>query len=602
MDELQSIAQRASVHFTNKEYDKAHALYQDLKQRTNSTNKEVLMNVAITEYHMKGTAASPAKLIEDLNTINAIQSPAASTSAPNTPTTPSATAANEPGSPTSSDLSTPSNSSSGGVGGGSELENDSALISYNQAVLLISMKQPTAALAILETLYASVLFLDDYVAIRVCLLFVQVAVTLGLHDRAYQAIVYAERAFSHLFYTKDTPSNATGDDDSKDSASAAKKDQDQEDESLTWGSTQMTSAEFRFLIHYNKARLLLAAGAPHANLAKDEIAAATARAMRIDQPLQPACHLLKAHYYMHNQNASKSAASMASARDDKDVLPPPGTDKEPVTHALAIGADLHMEELTPQLFLSNMGCINFALNRHVPAIFYLNKALKETGDNLPEVFYNNGVALMISGRPELAFSCMQEAATQLHNSPLVWLRLAECCVLAHLQKLAAEDASNPPQVSVLPGRIVLPVTSGLHRGLQIEDSDVSSIDSTDSGEDAARMGTLSLEFAAKALRNAHYLQSKVMRSIKAGKGRAASSSSSASPPTTPTLSAANSSGSAAPSPTDLYQTSSVELLLSILTSQAYIALCTANPVVALNSTRELIQNCDEKESSHDKFR
>ena len=48
-----------------------------------------------------------------------------------------------------------------------------------------------------------------------------------------------------------------------------------------------------------------------------------------------------------------------------------------------------------------------------------------------EILYNLGVQLLFSGRALAAFDCLVEALQTYHTNPRMWLRLAECCVVAH---------------------------------------------------------------------------------------------------------------------------------------------------------------------------
>ncbi|KAL1110154.1 hypothetical protein AAG570_008231 [Ranatra chinensis] len=45
--------------------------------------------------------------------------------------------------------------------------------------------------------------------------------------------------------------------------------------------------------------------------------------------------------------------------------------------------------------------------------------------------YNVGVSLLFASRPNEAFEYLTEASQIMHTSPLVWLRLAECCLCVH---------------------------------------------------------------------------------------------------------------------------------------------------------------------------
>lgn len=47
-----------------------------------------------------------------------------------------------------------------------------------------------------------------------------------------------------------------------------------------------------------------------------------------------------------------------------------------------------------------------------------------------EILYNLGIQLLFSGRPVVAFDCLVEVVQIYHTNPRLWLRLAECCIVA----------------------------------------------------------------------------------------------------------------------------------------------------------------------------
>jgi hypothetical protein len=63
---------------------------------------------------------------------------------------------------------------------------------------------------------------------------------------------------------------------------------------------------------------------------------------------------------------------------------------------------------------------------------YSGQPLYTLGSNKRhELMYNLGVSLLHAGRPIQAFDCLTEAVQVYHMNPRLWLRLAECCVMAH---------------------------------------------------------------------------------------------------------------------------------------------------------------------------
>ena len=47
-----------------------------------------------------------------------------------------------------------------------------------------------------------------------------------------------------------------------------------------------------------------------------------------------------------------------------------------------------------------------------------------------EILYNLGVELLHCGQPQSAFDCLLETLQQYQVNPCLWLRLAECCIMA----------------------------------------------------------------------------------------------------------------------------------------------------------------------------
>ena len=103
-----------------------------------------------------------------------------------------------------------------------------------------------------------------------------------------------------------------------------------------------------------------------------------------------------------------------------------------------------------------MACIHHYLRKPNLACFYLQKAIKEneeaiksfpkpeipeelsnrplytlSSNKLTELMYNLGVALLYAGKPSQAFDCLTEAVQVYHMNPRLWLRMAECCIMAH---------------------------------------------------------------------------------------------------------------------------------------------------------------------------
>ncbi|CAK1541396.1 unnamed protein product [Leptosia nina] len=148
---------------------------------------------------------------------------------------------------------------------------------------------------------------------------------------------------------------------------------------------------------------------------------------------------------------------------------------------------------------NNLGVIFLSIKKPYLAAKYFQNALKEHFKTLeaediqrliickdrPIYIYNLGLALLATKNIEGAFECLVEAARHYPNNPLVWVRLAECCI-----KKCCNDEVQKFTVKKL--------GSGSHtRVLVAREKEKYSL----AGESFA-IPSLSLEFAALCLRNA----------------------------------------------------------------------------------------------------
>lgn len=89
------------------------------------------------------------------------------------------------------------------------------------------------------------------------------------------------------------------------------------------------------------------------------------------------------------------------------------------------------------MYFNNVGCVHHKMGKYHAALNYFSKALKQMEGVDPsavniavaaEVRYNCGVELLLMGNAERALTCFQESAALLYSRPLLWLRMAECCI------------------------------------------------------------------------------------------------------------------------------------------------------------------------------
>ena len=133
-------------------------------------------------------------------------------------------------------------------------------------------------------------------------------------------------------------------------------------------------------------------------------------------------------------------------------------------------------------YLNNMGCIFLKMEKlHVSnlyfqrALHYASSALANSNSTLTatenksgvcgstsgaqtlssplkhrhsqEVVYNNGLSHLLSKRPLEAFLCFESTSRLYYDRPLVWLRMAECCIMYDIQ-VKEEAVKGKPRLYV----------------------------------------------------------------------------------------------------------------------------------------------------------
>ncbi|XP_012474347.1 uncharacterized protein LOC105791028 isoform X3 [Gossypium raimondii] len=97
------------------------------------------------------------------------------------------------------------------------------------------------------------------------------------------------------------------------------------------------------------------------------------------------------------------------------------------------------------MFNNNLGCIYYQLGKYHTSAVFFSKALSNCSSLQKEkplklltfsqdksllLTYNCGLQYLACGKPLLAAHCFQKASLVFYRRPLMWLRLAECCLMA----------------------------------------------------------------------------------------------------------------------------------------------------------------------------
>ena len=168
--EDEALAASALQHFRDKNPTKVLDCLSQLKSK--ESDPKILHNIAITEYYMNGTS-DPQKLLEELARVRTLViENAASEQA-------ESGEAQEEGVPPSEDI-------------------DTALLQYNQAVILYQTRKYASALEILTRLFKTIEPIEDYLAVRICFLLVDLHILLQQTEKGFGVIAYLEKLFANL--------------------------------------------------------------------------------------------------------------------------------------------------------------------------------------------------------------------------------------------------------------------------------------------------------------------------------------------------------------------------------------------------------------------
>lgn len=77
-----------------------------------------------------------------------------------------------------------------------------------------------------------------------------------------------------------------------------------------------------------------------------------------------------------------------------------------------------------------------------------------------ELLYNMGIQLLHCGKAMPAFDCLVEAVQVFRSNPRLWLRLAECCIMANRQN-NDEDRKLEKRLEVIRDQMAVEFTGSL---------------------------------------------------------------------------------------------------------------------------------------------
>jgi CCR4-NOT transcription complex subunit 10 len=196
-------------------------------------------------------------------------------------------------------------------------------------------------------------------------------------------------------------------------------------------------------------------------------------------------------------------------------------------------ASSNRAEMGISSMFNNLGCIYYQLGKYHSATVLFSKALASSSslwkdkprklltfsqDKSLLIVYNCGVQHLACGKPLLAARCFEKASLVFYNQPLLWLRLAECCLMA-LEKGLLKAGRVPSDKSDVTVHVF---GKGKWRHLAIENGIsrngyVDSVEKEDLFLGSDGQPKLSMSLARQCLRNAlHLLDYSELNHLKPG--------------------------------------------------------------------------------------
>uniref|UniRef100_A0A6N2KIC9 CCR4-NOT transcription complex subunit 10 n=1 Tax=Salix viminalis TaxID=40686 RepID=A0A6N2KIC9_SALVM len=452
-----ALAKDAWLHFNCRRFNECLEVLYQLKQKKEDDPK-VLHNIAIAEYCRDGYPG-PKKLLEVLNAIERKSEELAHTSGELVETV--------------SNLGNKVISGSKGSGAmtpqASATNSTSGLARLNIAIIWYHLHEYSKALSVLEPLYHNIEPIEERTALHVCLLLLDVALACQDASKSADILLYLEKAFgfgsmgqsengntaqqqsaSLVAKSLPVPSSSSGMDANADLASS---------ENALEKSLSRTLSLSDETLEYESMFSLDISGQNLARPASLSFSTDLSRTP-IDRSFSPSemklkLHLYKVQFLLLTRNLKqakrevKLAINIARVRDSPMAL----LLKSQLEYArgnhrkaikLLMAASNRTEMGTSSMF-NNLGCIYYQLGKYHSASVLFSKALSSSSslqkdkpwklltfsqDKSLLIVYNCGVQHLACGKPLLAARCFEKASLVFYNRPLLWLRLAECCLVA----------------------------------------------------------------------------------------------------------------------------------------------------------------------------
>ncbi|XP_071723618.1 LOW QUALITY PROTEIN: uncharacterized protein [Rutidosis leptorrhynchoides] len=458
-----ALAKDAALLFQSRKFDECLGILTQLLEKK-SDDPKILHNIAIVDF-FRDDCSDPKKLLSKLSNIKKRSQELACASGEHLEAV--GTVGNKIlGSRGSGGVAHQlSVSSSGGIFYPDE--SDTSVAGLNSAIIWYHLHDYAKALSILEPLYLNIQPIEETTALHICLLLLDVL--LACHDatRSVDVLNYLERAFGVSCVSQgDSGSSVL-----QPSAHVVTKSSSVPSSSSTADGSNSDLADVnalenpltRTLSEETLETMLSSLDIGGQNFAKSAGLSSPNDLLR-PQPdrslstvdLKFKLQLYRVRFLLLTRNLKvakrevKQAMNVARGRDSSMALLlksqlefARGNYRKAIK--LLMASSNRTETAISSMIQNNLGCIYYQLGKyHISSVFF-TKALTNCSslrkekprnllaisqDNSLLITYNCGMQYLACRKPMLAAACFQKASLVFYNKPLLWLRLAECCIMA----------------------------------------------------------------------------------------------------------------------------------------------------------------------------
>ncbi|KAG2718835.1 hypothetical protein I3760_03G239200 [Carya illinoinensis] len=540
-----ALAKDAALHFqTGKFSECVEVLNQLLLKKEN--DPKVLHNVAISEFFRDG-CSDPKKLLESLNNVKKRIEELACASGEQVEAVSNLLNKVTLGSKGSTMANQLSTANSSNIVYTDEFDTSVAIL--NIAVIWFHLHEYTKALSVLEPLYQNIEPIDETTALHICLLLLDAGLACNDASKSADVLIYLERAFgvscvsqgdngnttqqsgNFVAKTSSVPSPAT---DASHSDLAASVNASENTLSRTL-SDEALEYETMFstldIGGQNRVR-------PSGILSSNDLSRPTVDRSLTTVDLKLKLQLYKVRFLLLTRNLKqakrevKHVMNIARGKDSSTALLlksqieyARGNHRKAIKLLVAssnLSASSNRTDVAiSSIFNNNLGCIYYQLGKYHTSSIFFSKALTNASslrkerplqlstfsqDNSFLIIYNCGIQYLACGKPILAARCFQKASLVFYNRPLLWLRLAECCLMA-LEKGLLKTSHAPSERSEVKVHVVgqakwrqLVVEDGISRNRHADSVERDTFTLRSDGQPK-----LSMSLARQCLHNALHL-------------------------------------------------------------------------------------------------